>query len=96
MSELKISEASQKAAADEIDNANTVCLRAKVQEGSFVQALVNSELDRLAGPLVEALRHVGVTEEILETCAFESQIDGSDCTEFLKQALANYRKERGE
>lgn len=96
MNDLKISEASKNIRDLVLSKSwwdsqeRTELLENKIQKA------INSELDRIAGPLVEALAHMGVTEESLQNTSFESMIDGTDCSNFLYNALANYRKERGE
>lgn len=89
MSELKVSEAASLASADEIENFYFN----KVEAGTFVQKAINSELDRIAGPLVEALKDM--------PCICDKPIGvpehGRLCPARISdEALANYRKERGE
>lgn len=108
MSNLKISEAAIKGSEKEIQSFFVVRehynpheeLRTEEKRGYHTQLTINSELDRIAGPLVEALElvrqeHLRCWQEVGETGHSEFNYT-ANMANLVNQALANYRKERGE
>lgn len=94
MTKLAVSEAA-KNAADFLQPMDSRFGREYVEQ--TIQLAMNSELDRLAGPLVEALEWVAMSLEVHNKkkdsdCGYN--FDASRLT--INEALATYRKERGE
>lgn len=116
MSDQKISDAAKQLVASFVDdNAwNSLSAHWKETASRTAQGIINSEIDRIAGPLVKALQRVwdedecgfliSGTDDKVECVkcgkfATDSSriVHAEDCSQgFIDQALANYRKERGE
>ena len=90
MSELKISEAAKQLVASFVDdNAwNSLSAHWKETASRTAQGIINSELDRIAGPLVEA-----VLLQCLDLGRLNCQCVLCRQAREVKQ---NYHKERGE